>query len=631
VRAVWAVARLELREWRALPVLSLAAGCLGLLAARLASSASVLEFARVIPELCLLLASLTAGASLFTRDVREGRAEFLLTRPVAISAIWAGKLVAALLLAGATYLLSALPVYAWARTIPQPTASSGMHAVIFTLLFVGLGHWVALAFCARGLRLLADAVVTVSLLGVGGWFAQKLWFASASWSAGVLSAAWAGVLLLASLAAWAKGRGRRSPSYAAFTGVHWIGMGVVVAALGVHLKVVRSASPSSLRVALIENVSSDGQWLSVQGKAPWQSRGMTSTTLVTSSAGRGFVNLGLDAFWGTAIDPDFSLDGRWCAWSALEWNITDEMRPVVRFVELGAGVRPRSRWTPMPAGSSADAVVRPRLSPTGRAVLLVYGKGHIEILATDERGKLWSKDGVDSSGFLDDETVWVVQRGPGGREFATYGMEKGDQRRVVRLGGNAPSNLQLAPSHAYGLALSGESPAVVLERCNLVDGGCHPLWSPLAAAPDKFTSENIAEAGFLEDGGFVVAALPAGEPAWQLRAFEADGRLRWTLDVGATRQGPTLVGEPAPGRLFVHLKTLPGAGQDKALGLPMIVVDTAKGVILRTEAGLTPGRFTMEWQPLFRRGRAATFFVERSGAVVRLDPETGQRVRVSLP
>ena len=82
MRTVWSVAYLELREWRALPVLALRPACWPCWSSQSRRRGRAFErWRRRFPSLRHWRLAIVAGGSVFTRDVRDGRAAFLLRVP----------------------------------------------------------------------------------------------------------------------------------------------------------------------------------------------------------------------------------------------------------------------------------------------------------------------------------------------------------------------------------------------------------------------------------------------------------------------------------------------------------------------------------------------------------------------
>jgi hypothetical protein len=633
MRHALAVAGLELREWRALPLLALAAGFLLLAVQWTGVPVDLKSLAVELPTLGWAFTALTAGASVFTRDVREGRAAFLCARPVALVWIWAGKLLAATVVAGTVWALAALPMSLWTdSSLSGPATMGGL--ALGTLLLVGLGHWIGLAVLARGWRLVADVLVSTTLLGVIVWLAVRLWVSGAvPWGTRMVAGLCGALLVAAGGVAVVRGRGARAASYAGFTAAHWSGLAALVLAQGANLYLIRSVEPGDLDRIFIQGVSPDGRWLSVFGPASWPPR-KDSAILLASVDGRGVVNTGRGSFRESpGADVEFSADGRWSAWPVLQMSATGGSMPAVRVVELRSGAPIRSRPTPV-AGGDSDTLAWPLLSPTGRGLLLIFPHGRLEALTRDGLRTLWRLEGVDSAGFLDDERVWIVRRRASGRELATYGLDGGEQRQVVAMGGEGESNLVVSSTGDSALALTkGARGEWVVELCDVIRGGCRVLWAGLDVdkGPGGSSSPDVAEGAFLADGGVVIAgrALGASASGWEVRAFDAGGQPRWKVPIPPSRYGAILIGEPRPGTLFVQL---PGytAPDDPGKPHPLLVIDAASGRVLRAETGLAAHRFFRHWRQPFRRGTAATYFAGFEGPLLRLDPETGRREAVPL-
>lgn len=237
-----AIARLELREWRALPVVALAVG----LAPALAWAAGVrgLGFLPVYRWLVFAgwnVAGLTAGIAMFTRDLRERRSEFLLARPLSWRAIWCGKALAALTATSAATALCLLP--GWPLPVvapgvpPEEIDSIAVTAwyVAGTLVLVGLGHWGALAHAAAGWRRMVDAVAVAALFFLGTRELERLSASGAlpaSPLAGALAAGVLGVSLMVAgaIQVW-RGRADVRHAYAVFSVANWLTLGLAVVLL----------------------------------------------------------------------------------------------------------------------------------------------------------------------------------------------------------------------------------------------------------------------------------------------------------------------------------------------------------------------------------------------------------------
>ena len=635
MRDALAVARLELREWRAVPALALGAGTLTAIVTRMDAPADLKNLAGLILSVCWPVAALVAGAGVFTRDLREGRAAFLCARGLPMRWVWAGKLLAALVLAATAWTLLSAPVW---LVMPLPRLSVPVRVdvervAVLTVLLIGLGHWIALASAARGRRLLADVVLSVLLLSTVTVLTMWLWFAGAlPWSTETTVLACCALLTVAGAAAVIRGRGGRSASYAAFTTAHWVGLAALAAVEALNLHVIRSVGPDDLERPLLQVVSPGGEWVSLVGKVAGPPR-KSMPTLLVSVTGPDVINTGRASFWeGVGGDLVFSQDGRWCAWPVLEWIAGLGSQPVVRLVELKPGTPLRSRRTPLDDPPDADAMPGIGLSPSGRGMLLVHPRGRIEALAGEDLRTLWKHEGGDAAGFLDDDNVFILRRGSGGRELVTLGLMAGDERRKVTLGGDGISRLVLAPTGSTALALTGRKGGPwLVERCDLARGECRPLWEGLDEAKGSEGDwGDAAEGAFLSDGGVVIVGRPQGTVGWEVRAFEPDDRVRWTLPLPAHRLAPLLIGEPRPGTLIIQAALPAPEAEQIGWPHPVYVVGAADGKVRRTETAFLPPRMTRRWHCPFRWGRAATYFAGDDGAVWRLDPETGSRDRVPL-
>jgi hypothetical protein len=155
----------------------------------------------------------------------------------------------------------------------------------------------------------------------------------------------------------------------------------------------------------------------------------------------------------------------------------------------------------------------------------------------------------------------------------------------------------------------------------LFDGRSGERVADLAPKPDAFAFD----AGFLSDGRVALAeALSSGV---QVRLFDPDGREQAVVPLGRARS-VRLGGEPLPGWLAVGLEAAPFGPTDLAL------LDTRAARVVRVEKGLGPPHtFWNERDGVQRRNAGspgASLFMDENAALVRLDPESGER-RIILP
>lgn len=138
-----------------------------------------------------------------------------------------------------------------------------------------------------------------------------------------------------------------------------------------------------------------------------------------------------------------------------------------------------------------------------------------------------------------------------------------------------------------------------------------------------FSPENAfaMDAGLPSDGR--VALAEAGPSGAQVRLFDPEGHELALVPLGRARS-VRVGGEPRPGLLAVGLDGASFGPSDLAL------VDTEKARVVRIEKGLAPPRSWVQSDPVKRGGAggpSASVFLDGNGAVVRLDPESGERRR----
>ena len=244
------------------------------------------------------MAALLAGWSMLARDADDGRLGFLFAKPVSWPAIWAGKWIAAGLLAGASGLLAAIPwmaVYppetktSWWRAMADPEGWT--YAVSLVVLIVGFANFAATAFRARSKWLAVDLTLLLAAL----WAVRR--FVAPLAMVGVLDlppAAGASrccpprvavALLAASAGQLAVGRTDIVRAHRALSIVFWaLVVSLLVAAAG-RLAWVERAGPSDLRPAPYEvRPAPDGRWVVLSSATPAAAAGMPPTSWSTPRA-----------------------------------------------------------------------------------------------------------------------------------------------------------------------------------------------------------------------------------------------------------------------------------------------------------------------------------------------------------
>jgi len=621
----------ELRSRRAVFVAALCAGLLTLAAPLLpwVEPGSAAD-ARVAMALVFAAAftggtAVAHGATMVATDLKERRLGYYFARPLAGTAIWAGKLIAGLLLALGSGLLALLPAAAVARG--QLTGWFEAGAVPFvvggTLLLLGVAHLVAVAIASRSRLIVLDLVALVVVCGAGALILRRLVAAAAFevlvWAVVGLAVTALALVLAAGWAQVAAGRCDPVRGHRFQSAALWGGLGATVLLLGALTAFVTGATPASLRA--VENVQAagSGSWVAVQGPARWRG-GYRPSFLVDTDSGR-FIRLATVEWWELPVA--FSADGRVAAW-------LQPVDPIPRrFWELKTldltsdGASPgsppvvlRSRWP----GS-------PQLSPDGRHVALLEDRRAVVYELPDGRLRAASTelpDGKTRIAFVDDDRlrveVWTgLNTGPrlnlGELTIGVLHLHNG------RFEVTATAKLDLA-YHWYRVLSPTARRMVLVHR---TDAGkktvIHDSWTaePVARLSP---AGGLGATWFLDDGRFAMGGVSDGR-GW-VEVFDPEGTTLARHDLGPARR-VTGLGEPSLGRLLTEIcLNEPGCGHEgDAEGA---VVDLATGAVQHLGRGRVPFR-GYQWvsSPLQSApgSLASRLLLNPEGGLEALDPETG--------
>ena len=201
-----------------------------------------------------LAVSAILGASIVGRDVAAGRMSFFFALPVTAPAIWFGKILAALLLIAASFLIVVAPAYL-AGAPPTNVWSGDLRmllagvAVAAAVVFFG-AHAVGTMIRSRSGLIAADFVAAAAAAALVRLMTRPLAEAGAHVALQrLLLYMLLGALAVAIAAgAWqlADGRGDRRRSHAAFSRAFWSGIAVVLLLGAGFLGWILSAAPRDI-------------------------------------------------------------------------------------------------------------------------------------------------------------------------------------------------------------------------------------------------------------------------------------------------------------------------------------------------------------------------------------------------
>jgi hypothetical protein len=626
------VAGREVRQrWKLLPV-ALAVGFLSLALGPLVGlvSADSVFLGVLAAELLGLTTALLLGATVIAGELGSGRLGFYFARPLAWWDIWGGKLLSSFLLAVAATILAAAPPLIVRRVNPLTSTDGMVIPVVLSAMLLGLGaaHAASVAWRSRSGFLLVDLtlLVAAALVLRGAWprvvRAGLLHTDLPPLGAiALLLAVGAALFLAASAAQVSLARTDLRRGHVVLSMAIWIPIMAAVAALDlVGRWAVHPALGDLVRSEIVYTAPA-GSWIAVSGPVRGRWPNYWPTFLMDTATGRSLL-----------VRPQsfvaFTPDGERAAWLDSDSDVeTGELR--LGTADLATArlssttLRQVERGNPGWFNSLAFSPEKDRLLvavPTSLAVYAVNTGERVAFVAAPP-GMAFG------TAFFDGPRTIRALRARAGAlaaertlEIVAVGLPEGSVQvtgRIERPGAPVSRWVQLDAGSRVIILREKERSAEVL------DGRTGDRIADLALHPKAFATE----AGFLSDGRIVLAeALPSGG---QLRLFGPDGREQAIVPVGPTRS-VHIGGEPRPDRLAVGLESAPFGPSDLAL------VDTKAARVVRVEKGLGPPRLwwlTPDADPAGRSGvgrPGASIFLDGNGAVVRLDPESGER-RMILP
>ena len=607
VRGLMAIAAREVSERAALLGLAAVVAVVPFVAPRLGIGDRPMV-GLILGAVMLITSALLTGCSVIARDLAEGRLGFFLARPLPWWSIWAGKLLAAVVLTFAAGVIvlgpSALgdewnPPSGWWVAIVAP----GLLALI------GTANALAVAYRARSAWFALDFAMAATL----GWIVVRTARALMEWGAFPLDAVevlsralWflAATVTVAGAAQVAEGRADIRRGHRVLSIVLWSILAPAVLAYAAWGAWVGRVAPADLQTVVSAWPSPNGSWIAATGRTRWPRPENFTPTVLMDAGGQRFLRVGA----GFSVrGPVFSEDATRAVWVAdartdsprLMTANLDSNQPSVSRVPL-----------PVPPGS----VVSVALSADGENVAVVQANqatvfklGSAQALAVAPVRAYWWRPIVFTSdgrahvlselspGILD-----VVVLDPATRKATTTGHLATRGNPTERWG---PGAARVAVIDSLG----PRRPSLTLH-----DGSTGAL---IATLVPEGRAGGIAVA-FMRDGRLGVVEY--GRRV-MLRVFSTEGAESLSLEILPTF-GFAEVAEVAPGVLAVELPSYRvGAGSDSVL------VDVSARRVLRREHGVRPA--ASSW---FARGAQAVpdaggLFIDDRGALVRLDVTSGER------
>ncbi len=627
MKTLAAVVQREIRERRLLFVGALLLGLVPLLLPflplRVAGPPAELRSATAVTLACVLAAVLGVGlgTSFLVGDLATGRLRFYLSLPLRGTALYFGKLAAALLTAVACVGLVLLPSALLGdplRPAVRIGAVSGLLLVLLAILAtLLLFHALALALRARSPWALADLAAVVALAfavatlvrRLGRWPGQPILVQAWPWLAGATLLA----LVAGSAIPFLRARTELDRAHRLQVVVLWPLLGLVLASFVLYARWWLAPSPEDLSASTLSASSSSNAWVVVTGALHGRGGEGTSGEFVLDTRHGVFERLEVlpDASWGTTR---FSADGRHLLWLEREFFVEGGGRVTLETLDLES-LRRRSLEAESLLGWTFDDL---DLSPDGQvfAAAQSFRGAHRLTLLRLADGQVVASLPLPIAGwalrlrFLDGRRVRIVtcdlelSAGDFGAAFLGSGKCRTllvDAARGALLADaswQAPANSSwdLSPDTSRVLVRSADA-----RRLYDVDDG------RLLATIPRTTGEtsNASSSSWLGDGSLLLLDRGGSSsvaihvsPAGELRRAALPGRL---LAAGALDDRK------------VAVLRFGGLGES-------FLLDLADFSLRRLANSTRPVSWGWAGSP---GGAAARLFVRDAGALLDVDPATG--------
>jgi hypothetical protein len=568
------------------------------------------------------------GVSVFGRDLSGDRLGFFFARPVASRSVWFGRMAASVitvLVCEVVVLLPALVVEAGQLVLID---SHGWWLLILAFIFIPVflvffSHALSIMGSARSAWLFLD-LIGLAAVAVGIWLALRPLYLLGAVDAvlvvgTVVALAALVALFLAGWAGIAVGRTDPHRSHGALSVTLWLLLAAAVVGSLSGSSWLRDFTPAEMQTVDVWSVSPDGRWIEVWGSAP-RRLDVHRRALVSTLDDR---HVMLPPYWNHYLmEAMYSADG----------NIA------VGFNESSGRGGPNVLWW---------VDLRSR-SPEIVESLLVVPPGTLTAVSADGSLVAFVEGGILSVHELASESLAAAARLPSSYEHSTMIFLGNERLRFYsRPGGVATTTIRIAE---YDV---GEGRFDETGRIEEVVGGA---WMALDAEGEHLVLGVQGEEGasrkrflhnavngtrireldsrtfprLLSNGRLVSMVGENGMTRLLVESMDGETRIEHPL---AQADWEGLGGEALPGQVLVgRLEALEDRGDGRAYHL----VDVESGETSPVAMGLRRVHSAHQWVS----GRASSvfwyvnspeanrIFTDRTGAVVRWEPDTGAMVHI---
>jgi ABC-type transport system involved in multi-copper enzyme maturation permease subunit len=510
------------------------------------------------------------GVTIIGRDLSEGRLSFYFTRPVPATAIWFGKLIAALILITICFGIVVAPAALLGlRAFPGWTGDPNVFPAVVLIASVALlllGHGVGTVVRSRTAWIAADFVCAAIIGGATYGLSRTLLdgFAVELTNRFLELLSAFAVVAMVTAGAWQLARGRtdRRRSHLQFSLALWSLLGVAILIGGAFVWWVASVRPGDL-IAETGLQESAGPWSYLAGGA--RNRGDYRAAFLYNIDNGQFLRLPADHMWVAPVL--FSSDGR----VAVLMNLVRDFTREVYVTHLDSR-RPR----PIETGIISDPYAE-QLSPDGSRLALIDRGRILTIYDLASRRSLGSArapagpNWAMTLAFVSSDTlrIYVRDQQHATLRISEYSLATKAVRETGQIATPRYGMVQFTEHQERALIRSQQGDSLELR-----DGRSGSLLTTLA----PHAGARFGNAGFLRDGRIVASEI--GTNSAMVRLFGPDGA--GVRDISLRDMDNAYVRAATPdGRIIMTARR-------SQQGWFAVVVDLNRGAILRVDRGLEP-------------------------------------------
>jgi hypothetical protein len=506
--------------------------------------------------------ALALGGSTIVGDLVARRMSFYFSKPVSPAAIWFGKMLAALAMSVACFVIIAVPAFLatgnqWVATFGGTRLLPYLAGAI--LLMFLLSHTLNTMVRSRSALVGLDFVLTAVCLGAIFYIVKPLVLAGAVIGLvllGIIGAAIVLTLFFAPLSQLARGRSDIKRSHAALSRAIWISAAIVLVVAGAYAAWVVRVAPKDLTQIADFEQSPGGNAIFLTGTT--RARGDYRASYIVDLNSGKYERIATQPWWGVR----FSQSGNAVAW----------MQPV-SLIKPGQELEIYTKRLDQPDAHAVATGIRRgmgndfALSPEGTRIAVASP----QTIAVQDLASHRILASVPKSGFAAEiyfvtpDLVRVHQAHFNSSQLEIYELDIPSKKFVKT--GEVTIDRKYISTH-----VSPDGSRLFVPRLGAVaDARTGAIVTKLPLATPNHDGTAI-----LRDGTIAVSKHAKGDPQVTLSLFAPDGTLKH--EVALPGRGGWIMAEVEGGKLVV-MNSLGESGASKSR---MYVVDVARGAIART-------------------------------------------------